>query len=860
MAPLQSGTCLSHYRIIRQLGAGGMGEVYLADDTSLNRQVAIKLLSATHASDYEFRKRFSREAQAAAALNHPNIVTIHGVGEQDGRPYIVMEFVEGATLRECIPPEGLPSDQVVDIAAQICEGLAEAHRVGFVHRDVKPANIKLDTGGRVRILDFGLARRGQWDQLTRPGTTVGTVSYMSPEQILGKEVGPASDLFSLGVVLYQMITGRPPFSGEYEASILYAIVNDQPRPLAELRADISPRIAGIVARLLQKDVEQRYQSAGDVLHDLREPTLPISERLPVAEKSRRKIPYRRYVVPFALSAILLIVTWLTVFRGGDRTSAEKSVLAVLPFENIGPPEDAYFADGMTDAVTMRLAKVGDLAVISRASSGQYKGSQKSLRDIGAELGATYMLAGTIRWDKTTRDNKIMISASLVRVEDDTYLWAETYDRVLVRVFDLQSDIARDVTRAMKLAIGKAEMRALQMEPTQNLAAYDFYLRGNEYFNRSWERRDIESAMQLYERAVELDSQFAAAYAMLSRGHSSMYWEYFDRSEQRREAAREAAEIALQLQPGLVEGHMALGYYYYHCHLDYVKALAEFDLALQDESSNSDLYNAIAAVKRRQGDLTGAAEFFTRALELDPRSHLKAFDVGLTLGLTRQYAEADQYLDRAILLAPDWPLPHIYKAWLPIFRSGDTTTARQVLAAAPDRADLVSSKYYWWLARLIETDYKKVMTQTTPGTDTVAFYLHKAQLHRLMNNHRREAAYADSARVIIEVLIQQRPDDARLHSYLGLAYAGLRQKENAIAHGMQAVQLLPTTREAFDAPFWVINLAETLVIFDEYDAAIDQLRLLLSIPGFVSVPYLKLDPLWAPLHGQPAFEALLQSVI
>jgi serine/threonine protein kinase/tetratricopeptide (TPR) repeat protein len=842
--------------VLRHIGSGGMGDVYLADDTKLHRRVALKFLPAKLSSDSSLKARFIREAQAAASLNHPNIVTVYEVDEYKGHPFFVMEYVEGESLEERIREKPPTTDEAIDIAIQVCEGLKTAHGYGVIHRDIKPANILLDRSGGVRLADFGLARVQGESGLTRTGSVMGTVSYMSPELIQGRQPTPAGDLFSLGVMMYRMITGKMPFEGEYEASVIYSIVNETPEPVSSLNSDLSPQLAGIVSKLLEKDVERRYRSAEEVLHDLREMTAADSG----PSLAPRGLPLiRNRALRWSLWVLLVIVLVFLaqpLFRFGDDSISERKILVVLPFENLGSPDDEYFADGMTDAITMHLAKFSELGVISRASAMQYKHTEKNIREIADELGASYVLTGTILWDKSDEDSKVRINARLTQVGRKTDLWGDSYERVLERVFELQSEIARNVTGALQVAIREADLRAMETRPTDNLEAYDFYLRGNQYFNHSWDREDIEIATQMYQRAIELDSNFAAAWAMLSRGHESMYWEYYDRSEQRRLEAKQAAERALELRPGEVYGRLALGYYYYHCESDYDQALEEFTLAYTTQPNNAELYAAIAPIQRRLGLLEPAVENFLTALELDPLSNLKAFDVGLTYGLMRQYGEARLYLDRTILLCPDWPLPYVYKAWLHIIDNGDIEGAKAALREAGGRADLSRSQYYWWLARIVETDYQKVLDQTRPGPDTAAYYLHCAQMNRLMGRAESERSYADSARMILEAKVERHPDDARFHSHLGLAYAGLRLKPDAIRHGERAVELLPTTRDAFDAPFLVMNLAETMVIFGEHDGAIRQLEFLLEIPGFVSVPYLQLDPLWRPLRGHPGFKQLL----
>ncbi|MEW6051120.1 MAG: protein kinase [Candidatus Zixiibacteriota bacterium] len=852
---LRAGLSFSHYSVRRKLGAGGMGEVWLAEDASLQRRVALKFLSPQLTSDPDCHAKLKREAQAAAALNHPNIITIYEVGEFQGRSFIAMEYVDGESLKDRMATGRLAIPEVIQMTKQIARGLGRAHAVGTVHRDIKPHNILLTKDGTAKILDFGLAQLCSGSDVTRTSATVGTMAYMSPEQAKAQEVTPASDLFALGVVMYEMLTGVLPFRGEYEAAVLYAIVHQEPEPLQKLRPDIPPALEQLVMRLLEKDPSKRLQSADDLLAQLQAISVSGHAQASHIESSTR---HRRLLVSSGIAVLALVVAitgWHVYKPHVSAKGAGAPMLAVLPFDNLGLPGDEYFADGMTDAVTMQLAKAGRMGVVSRASSMQYKGSKLRVAEIGSELGVDYAITGAVNWERTVTPSRVRISAALVKVADDTYLWADSYERPLEHIFELQAEIAQRVAAALNVAVGSpAEQQGGGLTP--NLQAYDFYLRGNQYFNRSWDKDDIQIALRMYRQAVALDSGFASAYAMLCRAEESMYWEYYDRSDATRRRARQAVDRALTLQPDLLEGHLALGYYYYHCELDYENALREFDRALTLQPTHAELLNAVGAVQRRQGKLDAAAQNFMKALEYDPRSYLKAFDVALTFAMMREFREANRFLDRTIALAPDWPLPHVVRAWMAVLRDGDAGESRRVLAQVPAQVDLARSPYYWWLMRILESDFSKVLSQTRLGTDTAGFYLHRAQMYRLLGRGQQEYAYADSARCILETKVRALPEDARFNSQLGLAYAGMRRKSEAIAYARKGVELLPTSRDAYDALFLMVNLAETLMIFDEYDAAVEQLGALLSVPGFVSVPYLKADPLWKPLHDHPAFRKLL----
>ncbi len=848
---LSAGTEVYHYRITSRIGAGGMGEVYLAEDTRLNRKVALKFLSPALCHDQDCRTRFINEAQAAAKLNHPNIVTIHEVSEYRERPFFAMEYVRGKSLKEYVSGTDGSVDEIIALAGQVCEGLKAAHEAGVVHRDIKPSNILIDLQGRARIVDFGLAVQRGVDGLTRDGSTAGTPAYMSPEQVRGEKVGAASDLFSFGVVLYQLLTGRLPFTGEYEAALIYSITNDDPPSIDSLRSGVPQGVQELVMRLLEKDGARRFQSADDVLKSIKN----LQADKPAKDAPGQRTNWVRIGILALILAALIVVSQL-VFNPFESPEPAQKMVAVLPFENQGSPDDDYFADGITTAISTHLTMFGELGVISRASCIKYKDTDKTPREIGTELGATYLLTGTILWDKSGAPSQVRINVALVKASDGSHVWANSYDRTLEKIFVMQSDIAENVTKALQVAIGAADRQQLGRVPTDNLQAYDYFLRGNESFNRGWEQAHVQGALELYRKAVDLDPDFAVGHAMLSRAHASMFWEGYDRTDARSQLAFQAAEKSLKLQPDLVEGHLAMGYYYYHCGRDYLGALREFDRGLQIQPNNAEVYNAIACIYRRTGDFERAAENFVTALKLDPRSHLKAWDAGLTFGMMRMYDESEKYLRLTASLDPGFALAYIYRAWQKIIRDGDIGTARRILAEASGKVDLRSSKYYWWLARIIDPDYESILGSIAPGSDTAAFYIECAQLNRLLNRSDRMRGCADSARVILEQRLKAKPDDAVFISSLGLAYAYLGMAPEAISNGQQAVTLLPTTRDAFDALFLLVNLAEILVVCGQYDDAAAQLEYLMTIPGFVSASYLKLDPLWEPLHGRPDFDSLL----
>jgi serine/threonine protein kinase/tetratricopeptide (TPR) repeat protein len=864
------GKTISHYKILEKLGGGGMGVVYKAQDTKLDRIVALKFLPKHLLCDNEAKTRFQHEARAASALNHPNITTIHEIYEVEGECFISMEYIEGKSLKELVKEKKLSIEDILRIAIQIGEGLNAAHKKEIVHRDIKSDNIMVTPEGLVKIMDFGLAKLKGATKLTTTGSTLGTLAYMSPEQAQGIEVDQRSDIFSFGVVLYEIITGRLPFKGEHEAATIYSILNETPEPLARYKAGVPEGLQRTIDKALAKDREERYQHIDDLLADLRrEKTSLEYVKTWIAPKPAepQKLVKKKtlFLVMAGLMLVILIIGYVALFHRKQLESGRK-MLAVLPFENLGTLEQEYFADGITDEITTHLTKVSGLGVISRTSVLPYKNTKKTIQQIGKELGVQYLLEGTILWDRSGGNNRVRINPQLIRVKDGTHIWAESYDRVMEQIFVLQSDIAEKVASALNITLLEAEQRYIAAKPTENLEAYEYYLLGKNYVNRGYGEKDSRIAIEMYEKAVELEPTFALAYASLSYAHSRQYWFYHDRTEEHLNKAKEAVDKALKLKPELPEAHLALGYYYYWGSLDYDRALEQLAIAQKGQPNNSELLAAIGFVQRRQGKWEQAVTNLKKAAELDPRSKTLAYEVATTYRLMRKYDEAVYYIDRAISLAPDWPVAYSVKAWLYLVSEGDTKKARKVFQEATGKVDvsqLVTDLV--WLD-ISDGDYQTALDRlprpnafidSSDSSDIISNFLTKAEIFGLLNQPQLKVAYYDSARIILENKVQLRPGEALYHSYdLGIAYAGLGRKEEAIREGKKVLELLPVSKDAFEGPDYVQNLAQIYVMVGDYDSAIDQLEYLLSIPSDISIPYLRIDPTWTPLRNQPRFQKLL----
>lgn len=551
-------------------------------------------------------------------------------------------------------------------------------------------------------------------------------------------------------------------------------------------------------------------------------------------------------------------------REEPEIEASRSI-AVLPFENLSPAEeDRFFADGIHDEILTHLTRVGDLKVISRTSVLEYRNSPKNLREIAAELGAAAIVEGTVR----RTGDRVRVTAQLIDAKTDHHLWSEVYDRQLADIFAIQADVARRIASALAAELTSRVQERIEHRPTEDMDAYDAYLRGKNYARRGYGEEDIRLSIRMYERAVELDPQFALAWAELAEQQGKLYWFHYDRSDAPLTAAKRAIDRALALDPGLPEAYLARGYYYYWGHLDYDRALRDFDRAREGLPGNARVLHSMAAVRRRQGRFDLAESLLRTALELDPRSEEALYNLAETLEMRRDYDEALRSLDRLITLAPDNIDAVISKARILAGGLGDLEAAWETLEpafAVPARGEY-SLAYYGALVQLYARDYSKALEVLEVSEEEVfetqLYFLPKplvrARILDFMGRSTVARASYDSARVFLEGRLVEEPEDPRLHSALGLALAGLERKADAIRAGEQAMKLLPMSREAWRGGNRVIDHARILTRVGEAEAAIDRLERMLSVPSELSITGLRLDPAWDPLRDHPRFKALLEN--
>ncbi len=865
------------YELLEEIGRGGQGVVYRARQKSLNRIVALKVIALGHWATETHLKRFRREAEAAASLEHPCIVPIYEIGERDGACYFSMKLEEGGHLDHFVRREVVSLRRAAEIIASLARTVQYAHERGILHRDIKPGNILLDAKGQPHLADFGLARLVETEStVTRTLEVLGTPSYIAPEQAAGNtaQLTSATDGYGLGAVFYQLLTGHPPFAGGTTYETIRLVLETEPRNPRLWNSKIDRDLTTICLKCLEKDPQRRYPSALALAEDL-ERWLghePIQARRTGLIARGGKWIRRNTTTAALLAALVVLATasgWI-VSKSEFIWHPLTTGIAVLPFENLSDEkEHAFFADGVQDDILIKLAKIADLKVISRASVMQYRG-QHDVRQIGDALGVSDVLEGTVR----RSGGKVHVNAQLVDTRTDADIWAEEYDRNLNDVFAIEAEVAQSIANRLRTKITARERAAIQERPTKDLAAYDFYVRAVpsiETVDSSTKPKQILQAVDLLNQAIARDPDFLLAYCWLARAHDWLYFDS-DRTSARLALAKGAIDSAFHLNPDSGEAHLALALHLYWGYFDYARALAELDIARRTLPNDPRVFQITGLIDRRQGRWSDAVHNLERASELDPQNFLARRNVAEAYFLSRAYEQTSKALDRALALKPnDIDVRIDAGGGLEMHWRADTrrwhATIEKILADNPASADALAMKMQRFQLAFFERDFiaagriVAALPQEQEWLDGFGRDFWMGAVARAKGDVGAAQAAFTAARAEQEAVVRAQPNlpVAPVLSRLAVIDAALGRKEEALREGRRAVGLMPITKDPVDGPALVVNLALIYAWTGERDLATEQVEIVAKIPAGPTYGELRLSPVWDPLRGDPRFEKIVASL-
>jgi serine/threonine-protein kinase len=905
------------YRVLALVGSGGMGEVYRAEHVGLKRPTALKFMRPALGQDASALARFRREAEQASRIAHPNVGAIYDFGEtDDGLVFLAMEFIEGESLADRIKREGrLGPTDAAHIIGGAAAGLAAAHRRGILHRDLKPANIMLASEchagaerdrfaiGTVKLVDFGIARSIMGEvrptetgtiapSLTGTGMVLGTPAYASPEQLAGEPLDARSDVYALGLVAFETLTGQPAFVATDPRQLIAERLMGGARRVADvLSAGEAPWrdiVQPMFDRALAARAEQRYADPTEFAAELAAALdVPLSTSGPYgartpSDETRATEPVsvasRRSWAPWVAAAVALVVAAgaaiVFVRRARPTSSAPPPGatviaaprLAVLPFENLGAPEQTYVVDGITDEIRSKLAGLPGLQVIARASSNHYRGTRKPLQDVARELGVRYLLAGTVRSERMPgAGERVRVAPELVEVTSEgaapVSRWTQTLDATMADVFAMQADIATRVTGAMNVALGGGAREQLAAAPTKDPAAYDAYLRGRE-IQRS-DPVDLRRRLRYFQRAVALDSSFMLAWVERGRVASILYSNGVPDPALAREA-KQSVERAIALAPRRGEGYGVLATYLNLVEQDPVRALEAARKARALSPGDPELMRPLAIAERQQGRVEESLRDMRIAAERDPRNAITVHLLGDALLWARRYDQARDAADRALALAPDVSEMIENRAMISLAQ-GDLAGARRVLASVPasvDRGTLAAAvaMYYDLPWALDEADQRRLLVLGPDAFDgdRLSWAWALSQMSTVRGDVARARAYADTALAAADEQLRASPDDAQRQIVRGLVLATLGRFADAIAAGERGMAQARKRWTATNGPYMQHQLARIYLIAGQRDKALDHLEPLLRMPYYLSPAWLRIDPNVAPLRGDARFERLVSS--
>ncbi len=855
------------YELLQEIGRGGQGVVYRARQKSLNRTVAVKVIGLGQWSSTPHLKRFRHEAEAAASLEHPQIVPIYEIGERDGSCYFSMKFVEGGRLDEVANGEPMSPRSAAALLVKIARTVQFAHEHGILHRDIKPGNILLDRLGEPHLTDFGLARLiEQESTITNSFEVLGTPSYMSPEQAAGqtKDLTPAADVYSLGAVLYHILTGEPPFAGGTTYDTIRLVLDTEPRNPRTRNPKIDVDLATICLKCLDKNPDRRYPTAKALADDLERWLRhePIhARRTGVVTRAGKWVRRNPAVAVLAAVIIALAITIGTMWWRTVAEPVPASGIAVLPFDNLSDDKaDASFVDGMQDDILTRLAKIGGLKVISRTSVMQYRG-ERNMRKIADALRVSHVLEGSVRKD----EGRIHVNAQLIDAHTDNHIWAESYDGAGADLFAVETEVAQQVASRLVAKVSAAEKRALETIPTRDLQAYELYTRGRQLIADTSVTEPnvfdkLAEATNLFEQAVARDPAFALGYCALAEANLRLYWVQPPHPTDRRDKAEAALKNAMRLAPQAGETHLVRGLFLYWAERDYEQALEELELAARLLPNNAEVYEMSSWIERRMGRWRAAIRHCTRAVDLDPARALLREDLGRDYLFVRRFPETIRLANEAIAAIPAHADAFRLLKAEALLQMGDLENARRTIDRFSPDMRMTAEKFRAHFSLLLyEHNYAEAERYVARRADLAdreffvpdSFFAGMAA--RAQNENDRATAAFLRCRNDLEKQIREGPNMGIWISSLGLVDAALNRRELAIDEATRGRELT----DELSRSMIMLDLPNVYCWLGDRDRALNELEKLLN-EGVIGVSYgdLKFNPAWDSIRDDPRFTKIL----
>jgi len=869
------------YMLVKVLGRGGMGIVWLARDEELERDVALKFIPDLMIQDRAVFDQLKHEAKHCLELTHPHIVRIHDFVHDARSGCISMEYIDGETLsnlRTEKEQKVFEPDEIAAWTSQLCDALEYAHNhAKVIHRDLKPANLMVNQRGDLKVSDFGIARSlgDSVSRLTMEQGRSGTLVYMSPQQLGGERGTHLDDIYSLGASIYELLTSKPPFySGNIDRQIHERVAPSMTERRKEL--DIEPALVpqvweDAVAACLAKDPSQRPQSAAEFAQRLQLAPAQARPRRAPSKSSKRKALLVGGLAALSLLALAGLYVGVLNRQAKPVSQAaaipEKSI-AVLPFENRSEEKaNAYFAEGIQDEILTRLSKIADLKVISRTSTQHYKSAPENLPQIAKELGVAHILEGSVQ----KSGGAVRVNVQLIKAANDSHLWADTFDRKLIDIFSVESEVAKTIADQLQAKISPTEKAAIEKAPTTDLLAYDLYLRAQALFADTSDavhaREKLPQAAKLLDDALARDPNFLQAWCLLSRVHSVAYFRGHDHTPARLDLAKAALDRAMRLQPDAGEVHLALANYYYHGFRDYGRARSELAIARKTLPNNADVFRHTGMIDRREGHWEEATRNMERALELDPRNFFILQQLALAYQWQRRYAEEARTYDRALTIVPADPNTRMLRALIALDWRADIkpfqATLATLMAENPSVALDVDLPLYAPCERTAAATTRALTNYPREGVAkngvNYPYAYWQGAVARCQGDSANARTAFTAARREVEKTVEQQPDFAAALSLLGIIDAGLERKEEALREGRRGCELLPISKDAIDGTDLAINLAQIYAWTGEKDRAIEQIAAVERVPNSLSYGLLKLHPYWDSLRGDPRFEKIVASL-